>query len=36
MAINHNVFIHETDRAAMEALQAIPGFSQVMKAFLKP
>lgn len=34
MAINHNVFIHETDRAAMEALQAIPGFSQVMKAFL--
>lgn len=34
MTMNHNVFIHETDRAAMEALQAIPGFSQVMKAFL--
>ena len=34
MKLNQNVFVHETDRAAMEALQAIPGFSQVMKAFL--
>lgn len=35
MKLNQNIFVHETDRAAMEALQAIPGFSQVMKAFMK-
>ncbi len=34
MKVNPNVFIHETDRAAMQALQAIPGFSQVMKTFM--
>ena len=34
MAMNQNVFLHETDRAAMDALKAIPGFSQVTKAFM--
>lgn len=29
------LFLHESDKAAMEALQAIPGFAQVMKAFMK-
>ena len=34
MKVNPNVFIHETDREAMQALKAIPGFSQVTKSFL--
>lgn len=34
MSVNPNIFLHETDRAALEALQAIPGFSQVMKQFM--
>ena len=34
MPINKNIFIHESDQAALQALQAIPGFSQVMKAYL--
>ena len=34
MPVNQNVFIHETDRAAMQALKAIPGFTQVMKTFM--
>ena len=34
MSVNQNVFIHETDRSAMEALKAIPGFSQVTRAFM--
>ena len=34
MKTNPNVFIHETDREAMQALKAIPGFSQVTKSFL--
>ena len=32
MPINKNVFIHESDQAALQALQSIPGFSQVLKA----
>jgi hypothetical protein len=35
MAINKNVFLHESDKAALKALQAIPGFSSLMKAYLK-
>lgn len=34
MAINRNVFIHDSDKAALKALRAIPGFAQVSKAFL--
>ncbi len=34
MPVNKNIFIHESDRSAMKALEAIPGFSQVTKAFL--
>ena len=34
MAINADVFIHESDRAALKALKAIPGFSQFLKAFM--
>lgn len=35
MAFDPKSYIHESDQAALEALQAIPGFSQLMKAFLK-
>jgi len=35
MAINQNIFIHEDDKAALKALESIPGFSQVMKMFMK-
>lgn len=35
MAINSNVFLHESDKAALRALKAIPGFSRFMKAYLK-
>ncbi len=34
MPINKNVFIHESDQAALQALQSIPGFSQVLKAYM--
>ena len=34
MAMNQYVFLHETDKAALDALKAIPGFSQVTKAFM--
>ena len=35
MPINSNVFIHESDRAALEALKAIPGFSTLTKSFMR-
>lgn len=35
MAINKNVFIHPLDKAALQALKAIPGFTQVLKLFMK-
>jgi len=35
MAINPEIFIHESDRAALAALKAIPGFTQLMQAFMK-
>lgn len=35
MALDSSYYLHESDRAALEALQAIPGFSQVLKAFMK-
>ena len=34
MAIDSSLFVHESDRAAMQALKAIPGFSQLMKAYM--
>ncbi len=35
MALDSNLFIHDSDKAAMKALKAIPGFHQAMKAFMK-
>ena len=34
MPVNCNVFIHESDKAALDALKAIPGFTQFTKAFM--
>ena len=35
MSINKNIFIHESDKAALQTLKAIPGFTQVLRAFMK-
>ncbi len=35
MAVDARFFIHEDDRAALEALEAIPGFTPFIKAFMK-
>jgi len=35
MTINPEFFIHDHDKAALHALKAIPGFSQMLKAFMK-
>lgn len=35
MTIDPEIFIHESDRAALKALKAIPGFTQILKAFMK-
>ncbi len=35
MPVNQNIFLHEADRTALQALQAIPGFSQLMKGYMK-
>ena len=35
MAINRNVFMHESDKAALQILKSIPGFTQLLKAFMK-
>lgn len=34
MPINKNVFIHEDDKAALKALESIPGFSKLVKLFM--
>lgn len=34
MAFNSELYLHESDRAAMQALRAIPGFSQLLKAYM--
>lgn len=34
MALDYKLYLHDSDKAAMAALKAIPGFSQVMKAFM--
>lgn len=35
MALDAKFFMHDSDRKALQALQAIPGFTQVFKAFMK-
>ena len=35
MAIESKYYLHESDEAALEALKSIPGFSKVLKSFLK-
>ena len=35
MAINPNMYIHESDKAALQALKSIPGFTPFLKAFMK-
>ena len=35
MHIDSNFFIHDLDKAALQALKAIPGFTQLLKAFMK-
>ena len=35
MSINKNIFIHESDKVALQTLKAIPGFTQVLKTFMK-
>lgn len=34
MSLDTNLFIHPSDKAAMKALKAIPGFEQVTKAYM--
>lgn len=35
MALDYKLYLHDSDKAAMAALKAIPGFAQVMKTFMK-
>ncbi len=35
MSINKNIFIHEADKVALSTLKAIPGFTQILKMFMK-
>ena len=35
MAINFQYYVHESDKAALKTLKAIPGFHQFVKAFMK-
>lgn len=35
MKLDSNLFIHDSDKAALAALKAIPGFDAVVKAFMK-
>lgn len=35
MAIDSRFYVHDSDRMALQALEAIPAFSQVTKAFMK-
>lgn len=34
MAMNTSVFMHDSDKAALQALKAIPGFTQLLKGFM--
>ena len=35
MSINSNFYVHESDRIALDTLKAIPGFTPLLKAFMK-
>lgn len=35
MSLDYKLYLHDSDKTAMAALKAIPGFEQVMKAFMK-
>ncbi len=35
MSVKSEYYLHESDKAALEALEAIPGFSQLLKNFMK-
>ena len=35
MPVNANVYTHELDRAALQTLKSIPGFTEVLKSFMK-
>ena len=35
MPINSAIFTHDLDRTALQALKAIPGFTEILKAFMK-
>ncbi|MBQ9939459.1 MAG: M48 family metallopeptidase [Oscillospiraceae bacterium] len=35
MSVSSNLYIHELDRSALAALKAIPGFTAVLKGFMK-
>ena len=35
MALDSRLFLHDSDKAALAALKAIPGFAQFTKAFMK-
>ena len=35
MSVNPDLFIHESDRTALNALKAIPGFTALLKGFMK-
>ena len=35
MPVDNELFIHDSDRAALNALKAIPGFTQLLKGFMK-
>ena len=35
MPVNANVYTHELDRAVLQTLKSIPGFTEVLKSFMK-
>jgi Zn-dependent protease with chaperone function len=35
MKLDYRLYLHDSDKAAMAALKAVPGFQQVMKAYMK-
>ena len=35
MPIDAKFYMHDSDKVALQALEAIPGFSQLFKAFMK-
>lgn len=34
MAVNSSLYLHESDKAALQALKSIPGFTQLLKAYM--